>query len=326
MLRHLRFVFCCVVCVILASAVFQPVWGQSYPNKPVRIVVPFAAGSATDIVARLLAEELRAALGQSFVVDNRPGASAQIGAEHVAKSAADGYTLFLTTNTSHSANPFLFKKLAYDPIKDFAPVARVMYIPVIVVVDPKTPVNNMQQLIALAKAQPGKLTFGYGNSIGQVTGAAFAKMAGISVVTVPYKSTPQAMTDVMGGQVTFAITDMASGQGNVKSGKLKALAVSSERRSALMPDLPAMSETPGLEGFDLSAWVALFAPAGTPKDIIDRLNAEIRRALTKNEIKDRVTQFSAEVAPSSPEELGDFVKAQLASWGRRIKDAGIEPE
>lgn len=321
-MRYLKIV-ALLVAGIMAS---QTVWGQDYPSKPVKIVVPFAAGSATDIVARLLADELRGAFNQSFVIDNKPGASAQIGAEIVAKSAPDGYTLFVTTNTSHSANPFLFKKLPYDPIKDFAPVSGIMNIPVIVVVDPKLPINSMQDLVAYAKARPGQVSFGYGNSIGQVVGASFAKAAGIEVVSVPYKSSPQAMTDVMGGQVSYGVTDMAAGQAIVKAGKLRALGVSSEKRSSLMPDLPAISETPGLAGFELTAWVAMFAPAGTPKEIVDRLSAEVRKALAKPEIRERIIQFAAEVTPSTPAQLGDFVKAQLANWGKRIKDAGIEPE
>ena len=197
-MRYLRI----VVLLVAGFAASQVAWGQGYPNKPVRIIVPFAAGSATDIVARLIADELKTAFNQAFIVDNKPGGSAIIGAEAAAKSPPDGYTLFVTTNTSHSANPFLFKKLPYDPIKDFTPIAGIMIIPVIVVVDPKLPINSMQELIAYTKANPGKVTFGYGNSIGQVVGASFAKAAGITVTPVPYKSSPQAMTDVMGGQVS----------------------------------------------------------------------------------------------------------------------------
>ena len=300
--------------------------GQAYPNKPVRIVVPFAAGSATDIVARLLADELRGAFDQTFIVDDKPGASARIGADAVAKAAPDGYTLLVTTNTSHSANPFLFKKLSYDPIKDFAPIAGIMNIPVIVVVNPKLPVNSLKELIEYAKARPGKVSYGYGNSIGQVTGAAFAKAAGIDVIATPYKSSPQAMTDLMGEQIGYAVTDMAAGQALVASGKLKALAVSTEKRSSLMPDLPTMSETPALAGFELIAWVAMFAPAGTPPEIVNRLSAEVRKALAKPEVKERIAGFAAEATPSTPEQLGVFVKNQLTTWGRRIKDAGIEPE
>lgn len=299
---------------------------QSYPNGPVRIVVPFAAGSATDIVARLIAEEFRAEFNQSFVVDNKPGASAQIGAEIVARAPADGYTLFMTTNTSHSANPHLFKKLSYDPIRDFSPVANVMRIPVIIIVPPSLPVRTLGDLINYVRANPGKVSFGFGNSIGQVIGASVAKRAGLDVITVPYKSTPQVIADTVGGQIGYSVADMASGQGFVANGKLRALAVSSLKRSSLMPDVPAISETPGLEGFEVIAWVALFAPAGTAKDIVDRLNAVVRRALEKPAVKEKIASFASEPAPGSPEDLADFVREQLASWGRSIKEAGIQPE
>ena len=304
-----------------SSAISQP-----YPNKPVRIVVPFAAGSATDIVARLLADELRGAFDQSFIVDDKPGASARIGAEAVAKAPPDGYTLLVTTNTSQSANPHLFKKLSYDPIKDFAPVGGIMNIPVIVVVNPKLPVNSLKELIEYARARPGKVSYGYGNSIGQVTGAAFAKAAGIDVIATPYKSSPQAMTDLLGEQIVYAVTDMAAGQALVNTGKLRALAVSTEKRSSLMPDLPTMSETPALAGFELVAWVAMFAPAGTPPEIVNRLSVEVNKALAKPDVRARIAGFAAEVTPSTPEQLGVFVKDQLVSWGKRIKDAGIEAE
>ena len=322
MYRYLRF----LALLAAGAAIAHPAWSQAYPSHPVRIVVPFAAGSATDIMARILADELRATFDQSFIVDNKPGASAQIGAEIVAKAPPDGYTLFVTTNTSHSANPFLFKKLPYDPIRDFAPVANIMRIPVIFVVEPKLAVKTLPELIAYTKANPGKVSFGYGNSIGQVVGASFAKRAGLDVITVPYKSTPQAMTDVMSGQVTYAVTDMASGRALVDSGKLRALAVSTRKRTPMMPDLPTIAETPGLEGFEVIAWVALFAPAGTPKDIVDKLNAVVRKALTKPEVKERIAGFAADVASSTPEELGEFVKEQLDSWGKSIKEAGIQPE
>jgi tripartite-type tricarboxylate transporter receptor subunit TctC len=299
---------------------------QPYPNKPVRIVVPFAAGSATDIVARLLADELRATFDQSFVIDNKPGGSAQIGAELVAKSPPDGYTLFVTTNTSHSANPFLFRKLQYDPIKDFTPIANIMRIPVIIVVNPKLGVGNLNELVTYGKTNPGKLSFGYGNSVGQVVGAAFAKRTGLEVVNVPYKSTPQAITDLLGSQVSYAVADMASGQAFVKEGRLKALAVSSLNRSSLMPEVPAMAEVAGLEGFDLSAWVGMLGPANMSKDVVDRLNAAVRKALAKPEVKDKIASFAAEVSPSTPDEMAAFLKAQLVSWGNSVKEAGIQPE
>ena len=321
MVRYVRFL------AILALFAAAPLaWGQAYPNHAVKIVVPFAAGSATDIMARIIAEDLRAAFDQPFIVENKPGASAQIGAEQVAQSPPDGYTLFITTNTSHSANPYLFKKINYDPVKDFTPVANIMKIPVIIVVDPKLPVKNLQDLVSYAKANPGKVSFGYGNSIGQVVGASFAKRTGIEVITVPYKSSPQALTDVMGGQVSYSVSDLAAGQSAVQAGKVRALGVSSRKRSPLMPDLPAMAETQGLEGFEVIAWVGMFAPAKTPKDVVDKLNAVVRKALAKPEVKDKIASFAAEAAPSTPDELAEFVKDQLASWGKAIKEAGIQPE
>jgi tripartite-type tricarboxylate transporter receptor subunit TctC len=310
----------------LGLVVAVPASSQGYPDKPVKIVVPFAAGSATDIMARIIADDLRVALGQPFVIDNKPGGSAQIGAELVAKSPPDGYTLFVTTNTSHSANPFLFKKLNYDPVKDFAPVANIMRIPVILVVNPKSGIGSLAELVAYAKANPGKASFGYGNSIGQVVGASFAKQTGIEVITVPYKSTPQAITDVLGGQVTFAVADMASAQGFVRDGRLKALGVSSAKRLSLAPDVPAIAELPGLGNFEVIAWVGMFAPAGTPKPVVDKINAAVRASLAKQEVKDKIAGFAAEPAPGSPEDLAAFVNAQLASWGKSIKDAGIQPE
>ena len=312
--------------VVVSATAQAQAQAQAWPNRAVRIVVPFAAGSATDIVARLMADELRGVFDQSFVIDNKPGASARIGAEMVARAAPDGYTLLVTTNTSHSANPHLFKKLSYDPIRDFAPVAGLMTIPVIVVVHPKSTAMSLQDLINQARARPGKLSYGYGNSIGQVTGAAFAKAAGIDVIATPYKSSPQAMTDLLGEQIGYAVTDMAAGQALVNSGKLRALALSSEKRSPLMPDLPTMNETSVLAGFELVAWVAMFAPAGSAPEIVTRLSAEVRKIQAKPEVRARIASFSADVLQSDPEQLGNFVRAQLVGWGRRIKDAGIEPE
>ena len=319
--RHLAAAAPLMLATIATAAAQAP-----YPNRNITLVLPFAAGSGTDTTTRLIGKELGVALGVSMVIDNKAGANGSIAASYVARSTPDGYTLFVTTNTSHSANPFLFKKINYDPVKDFTPVANIMRIPVIVVVDPKLPVKTLPELVAYAKANPGKVSFGYGNSIGQVVGASFAKRTGLDVITVPYKSTPQAITDVVSGQVSYAVSDMASGQSFVNSGRVRALAVSSKKRSALMPDLPAMSETPGLDGFEVIAWVAMFAPAKTPKDIVDKLNAIVRKALDKPEVKEKIASFAAEPAPSSPEELGEFVKDQLASWGKSIKEAGIQPE
>lgn len=313
--------------VLVASLAPAGLLAQSaWPNKPVRVIVPFAAGSGTDIGARMLGEELTKAMGQNFVIENKPGASAMIAAEAVAKAAPDGYTLFATTNTSHSANPHLFKKLPYDPVKDFAPVARTFFLPFMLVVDPRLPIRNVAELVAYAKANPGKVSYGYGNSTGQVAGASLSKAINVPMTAVPYKSTPPAMTDVIGGNIQFMFVDLAAGRENVKAGKLRAIAVSTEKRSVLMPETPAVAETAGLAGFDLTSWGGWFAPAGTPREVITRLSAEIRRIIERPEIKEKFANLGAEIASSSPEELGTFVTAQLRNWGNKIREAGIQPE
>ena len=299
---------------------------QSWPAQPVKIIIGFGPGSASDILARLIADELRSTFNQPFIVDNKPGASAQIAAEAVARAAPDGYTLFLTTNTSHSANPYLFKRLPYDPIKDFTPIARVCYFPFVLAVDAKLPIHSVPELLSYAKSNAGKVSYAYGNSTGQVAGAALNHLAHLGATAIPYKSTPQALGDVIGGQVAFMFVDLASSQPHLKSGRLRALAVSTEQPSALAPDLPTVAKTADLPGFDLAAWVAMFGPAGMPADIVSRLSVEINRILGKKEIRDRLLSLGAEVAPSSAAELEAYVKQQLEVWGKKVKDAGIQPE
>ncbi len=299
---------------------------QPYPSRPVKLVVPFAAGTAVDTTARLIAEELKAAFNQAVVVENRLGAQGLIGTEFVAKSAPDGYTLVLGSNTSHSSNPYLFKRVGYDPVKDFAPVSGLMTLPVVVVVNPKLPVNSMQELLDYVRSRPGKTSYGYGNSISHLTGAAIAKASGGDPTATPYKGTPQTLTDLVGGQIDFAAIDTASVKPFVASGRLRALAVSSASRSALVPGVPAMSETPALAGYELIAWMAVFAPAGTPADIVNQLSVEVRKALAKPAINERLTGFGAEVTPFNPLELDTFNRAQLEFWGKRIREAGLQPD
>jgi tripartite-type tricarboxylate transporter receptor subunit TctC len=310
------------LCCLAAGSVLA----QAYPARPVKIVVPFAAGSGTDIVARITADELGKGLGGSFVVDNKPGASAQIAADFVAKAAPDGYTLFLTTNTSHSANPFLFKKLSYDPIKDFTPVGRTIFLPFILAVDPKLPVRSVQELVGYARANPGRVSYAYGNSTGQVAGATLSRMGRIDTIAVPYKSTPPAMTDIIGGTVAYMFVDFAASRAQVQAGKLRPIAVSTEKRSALLPEVPAVAETPGFAGFDLTSWGGMLGPAGMPREIVDKLNAELKMIYARPDVRERLGPIGAEPATSSPEEMAEFLKVQLQSWGRKIKDAGIEPE
>jgi len=297
---------------------------QNFPDKPIRVVVPFAAGSGTDILARIVTEEMRTSMGANFVIDNRAGASGQIGAELVAKAIPDGYTLFLSTNTPHSANPFLFKKINYDPIKDFAAVSRMIYYVFILIVNPNSGIKTVPELITYVKANPGKISYAFGNSTGQVNGAYFTSAAKLDALAVPYKSTPPAMTDLIAGQVHYMFVDAASSQGHVRSGRLRAIAVMSDKRSDLFPDLPGVGET--VPGFDTVPWAGMFAPAGTPKAVINRLNTEIVKAINKPIVNQKLAESGLQPGPSTPEELDRFVKQQLAAWGKKIKDAGIQPE
>ena len=297
---------------------------QNFPDKPIRVVVPFAAGSGTDILARIVTEEMRTSMGANFVIDNRAGASGQIGAELVARANPDGYTLFLSTNTPHSANPFLFKKINYDPIKDFAAVSRMIYYVFILVVNPNAGIKTVPELIIYVKANPGKISYAFGNSTGQVNGAYFTSAAKLDALPVPYKSTPPAMTDLIAGQVHYMFVDAASSQGHVRSGRLRAIAVMSDKRSDLFPDLPGVGET--VPGFDTVPWAGMFAPAGTPKAVINRLNTEIVKAINKPAVNQKLAESGLQPSPSTPEELDRFVKQQLVAWGKKIKDAGIQPE
>ncbi|HUP93357.1 MAG TPA: tripartite tricarboxylate transporter substrate binding protein [Burkholderiales bacterium] len=309
---------------VLLFAVTMAAHAQSYPEKPIRVIVPFAAGTGTDILARIVTEELRAAWGANFVIDNRAGASGQIAAELVAKANPDGYTLFLSTNTPHSANPFLFKKINYDPIRDFTAISRMIYYVFILAVSPNLGVKNVPELIAYIKANPSKTSYAFGNSTGQVNGAYFASAAKLDSLPVPYKSTPPAMTDLVGGRVQWMFVDTASSQGHVKAGRLRAIALMGDKPSQTMPDLPAVGAT--VPGFDTVPWAGMFAPVRTPKHIIAKLNAEIVKAIEKPAIAQRLSDSGLQPAPSTPAELEQFVKQQLVAWGRKIKDAGIQPE
>ena len=299
---------------------------QAWPAKPVKLIVPFAPGSGTDFVARAMADEFSKSLGQQFVVENKPGASAQLAAETVVKSAPDGYTLFVTTNTAHSANPHLFKKLNYDPIKDFTPIARTIFLQFMIVVDPKLPIKTTKDLADHIKANPGKVSYAYANSSGQVAGAAFLGALKSTAIAVPYKSSPAAMTDVAGGQVSFMFTDLASGMALVKGGRLRALSVAGEKRSTILPELPTIGETAGFEGFDVVSWGAVMGPAGLPKDVVDKMHAEIRKVYAKPEFREKLAGQGFEVALGNPDELSAFLKSQLESWGQKIRAAGIQPE
>ncbi len=310
-------------CAVLAAA--PAARADTYPSKPITLIVPFPAGSGTDAVGRIFGAELGNILGQQIVVENKPGANATIAASYVARAKPDGYTLFVTTNTSHSAAPFLMKNVPYDPVKDFTPIARGGNLPFILVVNPKRPWKSVGDLIADARQHPGKITYASGNSTGIVAGATLSNRAKVDLLHIPYKGTPQALTDVVGGQVDFMFTDLASGLPFVQSGQLRALAVSTAQRSAIVPDLPSMAES-GVPDFDLNSWNGYFGPAGMPPDIVTKLNAAIKQVVAKPDVRQRLAALGFDAFSSTPEEFAQFVSEQRDLWGKLIRDAGIEQQ
>jgi hypothetical protein len=297
----------------------------TYPTKPITLVVPFPAGSGTDAIGRIMSVELSKILGQQVIVENKPGGNATIGAQFVARAQPDGYTLFLSTNTAHSAAPWLMKSISYDPIKDFTPIARGGNLPFILVVNPKLPIHSVQELVAYAKKNPGKLNYASGNSTGIVGGATLASRAGIDIVHVPYKGTPQAMTDVVGGQVDLMFTDVASGMPFVKSGQMRALAVSTATRSAIVPDLPSMAES-GIKDFDLNSWNGYFGPAGLPTEMVVKINTAINQIVNDPATKTKLANLGFDAFSGTPQDFANFVAQQLVVWQGLIQDAGIKPE
>jgi tripartite-type tricarboxylate transporter receptor subunit TctC len=308
-----------------AAALPAMAQAQTYPNRPITIIVPFGPGSGTDIVTRIIAQPLSIALNQNIVIDNRVGANGAIAAAYVAKASPDGYTLFASTNSPHSANPFLLKNPGYDPVKDFAPISRIGSFTLMMVINPAIPVKTLPELIAYAKANPGTLTYGSGNTSGILAGETLKRFAGIDILQVPYKSVPPALNDVIGGRVSMTFTDLTPGLPHVRSGTLRALAITRLVRSALLPELPTFDES-GLTGFEVESWAGLFAPAGTPADIVSRLNTETRKIIDDPKIKAQIANIGFEAFSSTPEQLGQFVKEQLVKTAKMIKDAGIEPE
>lgn len=297
----------------------------SYPGRNITLVLPFAAGSGTDTTTRVISKELGEALGISMVIDNKAGANGSIAASFVARAAPDGYTLFVTTNTTHSANPYLLKSLPYDPMKDFTPIARTGDLPFMLVINPQVPANSVADLIALAKKEPGKYTYGSGSSSSSVSGATFAHLAGLDLLHVPYKSSPPALTDVIAGRVSMMFVDVPTGLPHVKANALKALAVTTMYRSKLLPDLPTMDEA-GVKGFDITSWQGYLGPAGLPKNIVTKLNAEIRKVVERPDIQKQLADRGMEAFSSTPEEFEKFLKDQLVLWERLIKNAKIEPQ
>jgi tripartite-type tricarboxylate transporter receptor subunit TctC len=309
--------------IVIALGGFS-VQAQPYPSKPVKLVVPFPAGSATDQIARVVGRELQEALRQPFVVENKPGAQGSIAATEVARAAPDGYTLMVTTNTPQAANVSLFKKLNYDPAKDFAPIARLGTISFMLMVRPDFPAKDLKQFLAHARANPGKLSAGYGSAGSQVSQAMLRSMAKIDFIDVPYKGLPQAITDVLGGSVSFTFADLANALAQSKGGKLRGIAVTSQKRSALAQDVPAIAEE--LPGYELIAWFALVAPAGTPREVVNGVYDVTAKALAKPDVKARFASLGTDVALMNPEQLDAFIRAEIAKWAKLAKEAGIQPE
>jgi len=297
---------------------------QNYPSHPVKLVVPFPAGSATDQVARLTGAQLQEALGQPFVVENKAGAQGSIAAAEVAKAAGDGYTLMMTTNTPQAANVSLFKRLNYDPVKDFAPIARIGTTSFMLMVRPDFPAKNLNEFLKHTKSNPGKFSAGYGSAGSQVSLAMLKSMGKLDIVDVPYKGIPQAVTDTLGGSLAFTFVDLSNALPQAKGGKLRGLAVTSQKRTPLAPELPAIAEE--LPGYELIAWFALMAPAKTPPAIVQRLHDAAARGIARPEVKEKFAGIGIDVAPMNPAELASFIQSEIALWARLVKLAGIQPE
>jgi len=297
---------------------------QPYPTKPIRFILPFPTGSATDQIARIVGKEMSDTLGQPIVVENKPGAGGAIAAEFVAKSPPDGYTLLIASNTQLAANPSLFKTLSYDPVKDFAPVARMTTQPSAFLVRPDFPAKNIAELVAQAKANPKKLSAGYGASSAQVAIAQLESLGGFEALEVPYKGMPLAVMDVIGGTVDFTVGDMGTAIAQVKGGKVKSLGVTSEKRNPLVPDWPTVAET--YPGFDVIGWHTIVAPANTPRDIRNKLYDAAAKALAKKEVIDALAGMGVTPGVMNPDELGAYIPAEVKRWAEMIKQAGIKPE
>jgi tripartite-type tricarboxylate transporter receptor subunit TctC len=315
------------VLVAALVAVATCATAQTYPTRPIRLVVPFPPGGTTDILAREAGERLSVTLGQPVVIDNRPGAGGNIGADIVAKSAPDGYTLLMATVGTHAINPSLYSKMPYDHIKDFAPVVLVAGVPNVLEVTPSLPVNSVADLIKLAKEKPGQLNFassGNGTSI-HLSGELFKSMAGVNMTHIPYKGSAPALADLVGGQVQLMFDNLPSSLPQIKAGKLRAIAVTSAQRAPALPNIPTIAES-GLPGYEASSWFGIAAPRGTPGEIIETLNRESNAGLADPAIKDRLLDMGGMLLTGSPADFGKLIANETEKWGKVIREAGIKAE
>jgi tripartite-type tricarboxylate transporter receptor subunit TctC len=314
-----------LACGALLSAPI--VQAQAYPNKPIKIIVPYPPGGTSDILARAIGQKLTDSLGQTIVVENKPGANGNLGADFVSKSAPDGYTLLLADIGALAISPSLYK-LSFDPTTDFSPVTMVAYSPHILVVHPSVPVNNAKELVTLAKSKPGKLNFA-ASSVGSaphLAGIEFASRAGVDWAYIPYKGGAQAITDMAGGQADVMFNGMLATYPHVKSGKLKILAVSSSKRMSAIPDVPTVAEAAGLEGFQTGSWQGVLAPPNTPKEIVARLSTEIIKILNTPEMTERLAVQGAEVSTNTPEQFSKFIRDEKSRWAQVVKAANLKLE
>jgi tripartite-type tricarboxylate transporter receptor subunit TctC len=314
--------FAMAAAVALVSTLAQ---AENFPSKPITIITAFGPGSASDTITRVVGQPLGVALKQSIIVEARPGANGAISAMYVARQPADGYTMLMTTNSPHSAAPFLTKNIAYDPVKDFAPVTRLGSFTLMLLVHPSVPAKNVKEFIAYVKANPGKVSFASGNTAGVVAGETIKHWGKLDMLHVPYKSSPQALTDLIAGRTQMMVADFTTGMPHVRSGALRALGITRIKRSPLYPELPTLDEA-GIPGFDIDAWAGFVAPAGTPPEVIKVLNTEMRKIIDDPKTQETMKKAGFEAFSSSPQELGDFIKVQLGKWEKMVKDAGIQPE
>jgi tripartite-type tricarboxylate transporter receptor subunit TctC len=316
------------LCLPTVTGLAWPAIGQQgpYPSKPVKIIIGFGPGSGSDLLARMFADELQKIFGPQFVVENRPGASVMIAASAVKAAAPDGYTLLLTSSTSHSVNPFVFKKLPYDPVADFTPIGSIGLFPAILAVNADTPVRSIQEFIPWAQARRGDLFYAYSSLTFRIAAESLNRLKMLNAKGVPYKSSPEAMTDVLGNRAQFLVVDLASSQALVKAGRLRALAVTSGKRTVLAPDLPTIEESLGLRDFDMPSWAGLFGPANLPADVVEALSGALTRTMARPEIRARMLATNIEPLPATPVEFKAFIGRQLAIWKQKVQEAGVEPE
>jgi tripartite-type tricarboxylate transporter receptor subunit TctC len=312
-----------LIVIALASAAGAAA-AQAYPNRPIRVLVPFQAGSAPDQIIRITTQHMQSTLGQPFVIENKPGAQGNIGVAEAARAAPDGYTLVSANNTTFAANPSLFRKLPFDPQKDFAPIGRFITTGLILSVRPEFPAKNLQEFIAYAKSQQGKLTAAQASAGMRVSIAMLRSLAGIQLVEVPYKGQPQALNDLLGGQVDMTFADYAVGLSQIRGGKIRGLGVTTGKRSQAAPEIPSIGEV--VPGFDLAVWAGMAAPGGTPRPIVDQLWKAAERALASPEVAKAMAAMSFSVEPMNPDEFAAYIRSETAKWAKMVKEAGIEPE